>query len=127
MGLDLLPFIEGSERLLIVDAVNSGSAPASLRIFEGAEIPSALSQKFSVHQIGVQDMLFAMDITDTAPEEICLVGIEPKAVELGLELSPELGGAMPGLLEAVVGRLKKWDVEVRRKEDVPRNSIQDSR
>jgi hydrogenase maturation protease len=39
-GLDLLPFIEGKEGLLIIDAVNFGKAPGYIGILENEDIPS---------------------------------------------------------------------------------------
>ena len=40
LGLDLLPFIEGKEGLLIIDAVNFGKDPGYIGILENEEIPS---------------------------------------------------------------------------------------
>ena len=107
-GLDLLYYIEGTRRLLIIDAVDAGLSPASVRLYEGRQVPAALSQKFSVHQIGLQDLLFALSITGEAPEEICLVGVQPLKVEMGLELSPQVNVAMPALIAAVMGKLESW-------------------
>ena len=116
MGLDLLYYLEGTDRLIMVDAVSMDAPPGTVRIFDGPQIPSLLAGKFSVHEIGLQDLFFAMDITGRRPSESCLAGIEPKVVELGLELSPEMKNALPVLADAVVERLGSWGIEVRRKQ-----------
>ncbi|MDA8086969.1 MAG: HyaD/HybD family hydrogenase maturation endopeptidase [Nitrospiraceae bacterium] len=115
MGLDLLFYIEGTRRLLIIDAVNADLPPATVKLYEGRQVPAALCQKFSVHQIGLQDLLFAMDITGSAPEEICLAGVQPSKVEMGLELSAPVGAAMPALVAAVLGKLEDWGVRAKGK------------
>ncbi len=115
MGLDLLYYLEGTERLLMIDAVSMGAPPGTVRMFDGPQIPSLLAGKFSVHEIGLQDLFFALDITGRRPSDSCLAGIEPKEVELGLELSPEMKNALPGLADAVAQRLGRWGIDVRKK------------
>jgi len=39
LGLDLLPFVEGRERLLIIDAVNFGKAPGYIGVLENEKDP----------------------------------------------------------------------------------------
>lgn len=114
MGLDLLPFVEGADRLLIVDAVDFKSPPGTVRVMEGRDIRAFLDTKFSVHQIGLPDMLFAAAFSGVAPSEICLVGIQPERIEAGLEMSETLRDGFGALLEAVIGRLELWGVEVAR-------------
>ena len=115
MGLDLIYYLEGTEKLIVIDAVSSGSPPGTIKMLEGPEIPSVLAGKFSVHQIGLQDLFFALDITDKRPAEACLIGIEPKIIDLGLELSPEVKKALPSLIDAVMKRLSLWGIQVVKK------------
>jgi hydrogenase maturation protease len=110
MGLDLLPFIEGMERLLIIDAADFKSPPGTVRVVEGRDIKAFLDTKFSVHQIGLPDMLFAAEFSGISPPEICLVGIQPETIEAGLELSETLSANFDLLLEAALRVLQKWGV-----------------
>jgi len=121
MGLDLLPFIEGADRLLIVDAVDFKSPPGTVRVVEGRDIKAFLDTKFSVHQIGLPDMLFAAAFSGVAPPEICLVGVQPERIETGLDMSDTLRGKLDEVLDAVVDRLELWGVEVER--DVSRDTL----
>jgi hydrogenase maturation protease len=43
LGLDLLPFFQARDRILIIDAVNFGKPPGYLAAFKGAEIPRVLT------------------------------------------------------------------------------------
>lgn len=112
MGLDLLPFIEGSDRLLILDAVDFNAPAGSVGVIEGNDIKAFLDTKFSVHQIGLPDMLFAAAFTGIAPPELCLVGIQPDIIETGLQMSEKLKANFQGLLDAALDRLAQWGVGV---------------
>jgi len=122
MGLDLLVYLEGAKRLLILDALRQGAAPGTVTVLQDGQIPAALRAKLSVHQIGLDDVLFAMALRGKTPPEMCLVGVEPKAMgELCLELSPELQAALPRMLKETLRKLSQWGIEVR--ESVPGGTI----
>jgi hydrogenase maturation protease len=113
MGLDLLPFIEDKDRLLIIDAVNfKDTPPGTVRIIEGKDIKAFLDTKLSVHQIGLPDMLFSASLKGTIPPEMCLVGIQPDTIEVGLQMSEKLNERFETLINAILDKLKSWGVEV---------------
>lgn len=112
MGLDLLPFFEGNDKVLIIDAVNFRKEPGTIDIIEGDNIPGFLTSKLSVHQIGLPDMLFAARLMGITPAEMCLIGMQPKSMESGIELSEEINARMETLLERLLQKLKEWGVEV---------------
>ncbi|MBI5675694.1 MAG: HyaD/HybD family hydrogenase maturation endopeptidase [Nitrospirae bacterium] len=109
-GLDLLPFIEGSDRLLIIDAANFKKEPGTIDTVIGDKIPAFLSQKLSVHQIGLPDMLFAAKLMDISPPEMCLIGIQPKSMETSTEMSEEIKARFNDLYAKVLDKLKEWGV-----------------
>ncbi|MFN2165272.1 MAG: hydrogenase maturation protease, partial [Anaerolineae bacterium] len=49
MGLDLLHYLEGIRYLLIIDAMETGGPPGTLRRLAGDEVPAYLSVKMSPH------------------------------------------------------------------------------
>lgn len=114
-GLDLLPFIEDRDDLLIVDAADFGAEPGTVKAVEGGDIKAFLDMKFSVHQIGVPDLLFAAALKGFAPSRICLVGIQPGLVETGLELTGPIKEKFGELLGAVVAKLRSWGIEIQEK------------
>jgi len=111
LGLDLLPYLEGVERLLVVDAVDTGSPPGTLVRLAGDEIPYALATKVSPHQMGLKDLLTVADLQGHAPGEMVLWGIQPASIEMDLRLSPEVAASMTPLLQEVLGELAKWGFE----------------
>ena len=109
-GLDLLPVIEGYEKVLFIDAVDAGEAPGTIVIVEGNAVPSFLAAQGSVHHVGLSDLLFAARMAGSLPAEICLIGIQPESVAIGLEMTDMLKKRLHLLSTTVVERLQKWDV-----------------
>jgi hydrogenase maturation protease len=109
-GLDLLPFIDGRERLLMIDAVNFDREPGYIGILENEAIPAKFSTKTSLHHLGLLDILSIVKLSNTSPEYICLIGIQPKNIELGLDMSPEIWDKVNELVERMVSKLHEWNV-----------------
>jgi hydrogenase maturation protease len=112
-GLDLLPLLEGRDKVLFVDAANFKKEPGTVDTVIGDKIPAFLSQKLSVHQIGLPDMLFAARLMGVTPPEMCLIGIQPESMETGTELSDAVSIKMKDLVEKVLQKLKEWGIDVR--------------
>jgi hydrogenase maturation protease len=101
MGLDLLPYLQENETLLMVDAVQAGRPPGTLVRLEGDEILPALALKLSAHQVGLQELLATGRLLGTLPSCIVLWGIEPASLDWGLDLSPPVAARLDELVEAV--------------------------
>ena len=110
LGLDLLPQLEGVERLLVVDAVETGEAAGTVVRLSGEEIPLALATKVSPHQMGLKDLLTVADLQGHAPPEMVLWGVQPESVEMELELSAPVAAALPDLQERVLQELAGWGI-----------------
>lgn len=115
LGLDLLHYLEGVSHLLIVDAMETGQPPGTLRRLAGEEVPAYLSVKMSPHQIGLPDMLFAAKLRDLYPDEVVIWGVQPATTEVGLELSPQVAAQLDLLIERILGELARWGFQMRRK------------
>lgn len=115
-GLDLLPLFEYRDKVLIIDAANFKKEPGTIDTVEGDKIPAFLSTKLSVHQIGLPDLLFAAKLQNVMPEEICLIGIQPKSMDTATELSDVVSCQMDNLIDKVLQKLKDWGMEA-----VPQN------
>jgi hydrogenase maturation protease len=112
-GLDLLPFIEGRDRVLFVDAVDFGKEPGFIRELVNDDIPAFFSKdKSSLHHIGLTDVLAMAQLLNIIPEEICLIGIQPQDIELGLELTEVLQGKLDQIVALTVDKLRDWGVRL---------------
>jgi hydrogenase maturation protease len=113
LGLDLLPHLEGIDRLLIVDALEMNAPPGSVFRLEGEAVPRAFASKLSVHQMGVQDLLAVCELQGHLPGELVVWGVQPGSLELSLELTPAVAAALGPLVAAVVKELVNWGVPPR--------------
>lgn len=77
-GLNLLGYVEQASHLLLLDAIDYGLAPGSLRTYAGEKIPAYLSaKKMSLHQNSFSEVLALADIRGHLPCHIALVGLQP--------------------------------------------------
>jgi len=108
LGLDLLPYLEGVERLLVVDAVETGRPAGTIVRLSGDEIPLVLATKVSPHQMGLKDLLTVADLQGHAPREMVLWGVQPGSIEMAMELTPEVAEAIEPLEAHVLRELAGW-------------------
>jgi len=112
LGLDLLPRLEGVERLLVVDAVETGQPAGTLVRMAGEEVPVVLETKVSPHQMGLKDLLAVAMLQGFAPREMVLWGVQPALIELGTELSEAVASRLEPLVGKVLAELTRWGVPV---------------
>lgn len=109
-GLDLIPFIEGREKVLMVDAVNFDQEPGFIGILENDEIPVKITEKASMHHLGLMDVLSIVRMSGNYPKELCLIGIQPRSLELGLDMTPEIWDKKDALIERITAKLREWNI-----------------
>lgn len=108
MGLGLLPEIECSDTLIVVDAARFGAEPGTVRVFEGEAMDAqAMGRKTSVHEVALADLLGAAALQGLLPPRRALVAVEPARTELGLEPTPAVRSALPRMTEAVLAAIDR--------------------
>jgi hydrogenase maturation protease len=114
-GLYLLPLVQGARRLLILDAVDYGLAPGTLKCVENDEVPRFLgAKKMSLHQTGFQEVLMLAQMTDAYPDEVLLIGCQPEQLEdYGGSLRDSVKQALAQALPLALRRLADWGAEPR--------------
>jgi hydrogenase maturation protease len=115
LALDLLPYVEDADRLLVIDALEMGAEPGTTARLEGDEVPAFLSVKISPHQMGLADLLAAARLRDSYPGELVLWGVQPGAMGVGLELSPPVAAQVEVLVDRVLAELSRWGIEPTRR------------
>jgi hydrogenase maturation protease len=110
-GLDLLPFLEGRDRVLFVDAVDFGQEPGFIGELVNDAIPAFFGKdKPSLHHLGLAEVLATARLLNILPEEICLIGIQPRHIEMGLELTEVLQEKLDLLVDRIRDKLRDWGV-----------------
>ena len=107
-GMSLLPIIEECDRVVLLDAIAANANPGDIVVLERDRLPIYLTRKLSPHQVDVRDVLAVAEWRGTLPDETVAIGIQPKAVEMGLGLSTEVENSLDAAVDVVVGRLLQW-------------------
>lgn len=112
-GLYLLQHVQAARRLLILDAIDYGLPPGTLKLVEGDEVPQFLgAKKMSLHQTGFQEVLALARFTGHWPQELLLVGCQPAELEdFGGSLTAPVRAAMAPALALALDRLRAWGAD----------------
>jgi len=100
-GFDLLDFIEGSEKVVIVDAVKSSGRPGEIYKFRPEDFDVEAFPKTSLHDICLKDIFNIVKMRGTNPP-VTIFGVEPKVIDWGMELTDEVKAVLPRLGQLVL-------------------------
>ena len=108
IGTDLLAEVCGCEKLLIIDAVDADLPPGTtIRMDFSGPDPQKIDTR-NAHQFGIPGLLDDLRLLGQAPRQVVLVGVQPAAMGLGTQLSPEVASALPVVSAEVVRQLDRW-------------------
>jgi hydrogenase maturation protease len=105
--VELLDILANREKVIVIDAVKYDGKPGSIYRFTPEEVSVLKQSQVSVHQIGVLEALKMAELAGWKPRQVIILGIEPKTVDWGLELSPEVARAIPIVIKLVIEELGK--------------------
>jgi hydrogenase maturation protease len=109
IGLSLLPEVEDSDAVIIVDASEMDAAPGTVRQFRNRAIDRQLSGKRrTVHEVALADLFSAAEIRGRSPAERVLVAIQPASTEWGLEPTDAVRAAIPQACAAIQALTDEW-------------------
>ncbi|MBQ9441849.1 MAG: HyaD/HybD family hydrogenase maturation endopeptidase [Selenomonadaceae bacterium] len=108
LGVELQHFIVGTKKLLIIDSIDGGVEAGKIFHLRGDEILKHFTQKISAHEIGIQDILTMLEITDKKIPVVELIGAQPYSLDAGTELTPEMKKLVPIFAEKALEILKSW-------------------
>jgi hydrogenase maturation protease len=104
-GMEMIEDLSNVDLLIVIDVVKTGAPPGTVVKIAGADIPVFFRNKLSPHQIGLPDVLASLELLDTIPKEIVVLGVEPISLELGMEMTPTVAATIPQLLQLAVDEL----------------------
>jgi hydrogenase maturation protease len=104
----VLQLLEDADKVVIVDAVEGGGTPGQIYRFHIEDITLAQKPFLSLHDVGLVDDLMLKQLWHSDSigiGEAVIIGVEPKDIDWGLELSPELQKRMPQIIDAILSEL----------------------
>jgi hydrogenase maturation protease len=108
LGLNLLMIVEDCSHLLILDAVNAGKPAGTVIELDKDEIPLYAGVKLSQHQVTFQEVLGLANIRGKLPAHLHLIGIQPKDISVGLEISTIVEMAIPEVVRRANDVMAVW-------------------
>ena len=104
--------IGGYDRVVFVDAVQTGKKPGQIYRIELSredllDSPSLSSFAFSLHESDLERVLATAALLDGYPGEVVIIGCKPKETTFGVGLSPEVEKAMKRVIELVLAEAQK--------------------
>jgi len=107
-GMAILSWIEDADKVVIVDAVQTGNEPpGTVYMFTDKELPPSDMFMLSLHDLNLVDTINVGRVVQKMPDEIVIIGVEVKRVaEFTKELTPEVEGAIPEVLDLVLKELE---------------------
>jgi hydrogenase maturation protease len=96
--LEALPEIERADHIVAIDAMHSGHAPGTVYLvpYDDCVKPECIA---SLHGFDLSRVLYLAG--KETPPETTIIGVEPARIDWGIELSPEIKGMIPSIIEAV--------------------------
>jgi len=101
---DVVQLLEDADKLVIVDAVKGGGMPGQIYRFHLEDITLEQKPFLSLHDVGLVDSLMFMQLWRNIGEAV-IIGVEPREINWGLELSPELQEKMPQIIDTILAEL----------------------
>jgi len=120
-GLYLVNDVCAARRVLVLDAIDFGDPPGTLRVVRGDDVPSfAIAKKMSMHQTGFQDVLAAAAMMGHSPDEVVLIGVQPEQLEdFGGSLTPKVSARLDDVVAEAVKELTAWGFPPRLRTGAP--------
>lgn len=110
-GLDILLSQKNLDKLVVIDTTRAGKKPGTIyktrfKAEEMDKLTGIFGQgkdlKISSHQFGLIEALAAAQMCNCAPREIVIIGVEPKEINCGLELTEQVSQRMPEVVKMVL-------------------------
>ncbi|WP_286035066.1 HyaD/HybD family hydrogenase maturation endopeptidase [Megamonas hypermegale] len=108
LGMDLMPYIAGTKKLLFIDAIDIDGNVGDFYQFTGDELNAYFKNKMSVHDLGVNDMLAVLKLTDNPVDEIIVMGVKPDVVSMGTELTSAIVEKIEPVAQKAKEVVDKW-------------------
>jgi hydrogenase maturation protease len=113
LGLRLLDPIAGTDRLIVVDAVQNGQPAGTLYRLNADDLNKRVTFKNSLHQLDLVETLAYAEVLGNRPDTV-IVGIEPADISpWGLELTEIVQSKLTELCERVLEEIRRFGGEFR--------------
>jgi len=102
--------IAACDALVVFDAAMLDGPPGTFAAFEGETMDRFLGEhrRFSVHEVGLLDLMSMARLAGDWPARRCLVAVKPARLDWGETLTPEVAAALPAMCAAATVQIGAW-------------------
>jgi hydrogenase maturation protease len=99
--MDLIGYLDGVKKLIVIDAMKAGGKPGTIYKCTPDDLLPEEEGPISLHEIG---LLETLNMAKKMGMEIrtVIIGVEPKVLDWGMELSEEVKNRISAIIEAVL-------------------------
>ena len=111
-GIYLIEHVRRADVLVVLDAIDYGLAPATLKLIEQDDVPKFLgAKKMSLHQTGFQEVLAMAEMLGDLPGHLFLIGVQPVELDdYGGSLRAEVKAQIAPAIEHALAYLARFGV-----------------
>ncbi len=102
-GVDLIPILQNSHAVILIDAVNGGQEVGELITIRPDDLKECISHKINSYSLHDFDLNQVLDLVRALglSEKLTILGVKPKKIDYCDGLSPEIEKRIPEIISAV--------------------------
>ena len=109
LSFNLLPAIEATGSLIVIDAANLGQSPGSVRCLTGEDFDRYLGlSRHTAHEIGLRELLDMARLSGHLPSRRALIGVQPLRVGWGETPTEIVAAAVPIVTNLALDLADQW-------------------
>ena len=124
---ELIEAWSGADDVIVVDAVMTGAPPGSVTLWDGQHSPASPSSTASTHGLGLTEAIELARVLGCLPVKLRVYGIEGRRFEIGVEVSPEVKGAVERVVRNIGAEVKPRPLNIELSPDEPPGAIKTTR
>ncbi|MCP5005993.1 MAG: hydrogenase maturation protease [Planctomycetes bacterium] len=106
-GLKLIDLMRDADNVIFIDAVETDRASGVFFTFKPDDVSLMYREKkYSLHDTNLQDVIRMAEVLGKPPK-MKIIGIRPKTIGYGMELSTELRNLMPDIINHVLNEIEE--------------------
>jgi hydrogenase maturation protease len=114
--LDFPDHLDGSETILIIDAVDNRKEPGTITVYTKADmVRNGVPVRTDPHSPALSEMMLRAEFTGVGPKDAVLVGITMKACDYYTPISDEVKSAVSAAIEEVLSQAAKLGIRYKKK------------
>jgi hydrogenase maturation protease len=99
--MDLISYLEGVKKLIAIDSMKAGGTPGTIYKCRPEDLLPEEKGPISLHEIGLLESLNMAQKMGMKIDTV-IIGVEPKILDWGMELTEEVKIKIPTIIEAVL-------------------------